>query len=129
MKDQDKKHRDPKDILFSVTKKDLELSFFSGTGPGGQHKNKSQNCVRIHHPESGVTTTGQDERSRAQNLKNAFIRLTNHPKFQAWLKIKTAESLQDKREIERQIQKAVDEAMNEKNLKVEYYDPEDGNAD
>jgi protein subunit release factor B len=114
-----------RELLFSVTKKDFDISYFSGTGPGGQHKNKSQNCVRIQHKESGVIVTGQEERSRAQNQKNAFLRLVNHPKFKTWLKIKTAESLEDKREIEKQIQQKVNEAMREEHLKVEFYDPEE----
>ena len=114
-----------RELLFSVTKKDFDISYFSGTGPGGQHKNKSQNCVRIQHKESGVIVTGQEERSRAQNQKNAFLRLVNHPKFQTQLKIKNAESLEDKREIEKQIQQKVNEAMREEHLKVEFYDPEE----
>jgi protein subunit release factor A len=114
-----------RELLFSVTKDDLKITWFSGTGNGGMNKNAHHKCCRIFHPESGVTATGQDERSREQNLRNAFKRLANHPKFQTWLKIKTAESLEDKREIERQIQQRVDQAMREENLKVEYYDPEE----
>jgi protein subunit release factor A len=118
-------NRDPKNLLFSVTKDDLKLTWFSGTGNGGMNKNAHHKCCRIQHKDSGVTVTGQDQRSREQNLRNAFIRLTEHPKFKIWLKIKTAESLEDKREIERQIQRRVDEAMREENMKVEFYDPEE----
>jgi protein subunit release factor B len=113
-----------KELLFSVTKKDLEISYFSGTGPGGQHRNKSQNCVRIRHPESGAIATGQDERSKEQNLRNAFTRLANHPKFRTWLKIKTSELSLDKEAIRRAIERKVEEAMKEENLKIEYYEPE-----
>lgn len=109
-----------KELLFSITKKDFEISYFSGTGPGGQHRNKSQNCVRIKHPESGVMATGQDERSREQNLRNAFKRLTENPKFKTWLRVKTAEALVDKEQEKRDINRLVDEAMKEDNLKIEY---------
>jgi protein subunit release factor A len=68
-----------KQLLFSVTKKDLEITWFSGSGAGGQHRNKHRNCCRIKHPESNVIVTGQEERSKEQNLRNAFKRLTKHP--------------------------------------------------
>jgi hypothetical protein len=79
-----------KELIFSVTKKDLVITYFSGHGPGGQHRNKCKNCVRIQHPESGVTTVGTEERSLDKNKQNAFRRLTEHPDFKKWLKYKTA---------------------------------------
>ena len=33
-----------KELLFSVTKKDFSITWFSGTGAGGQYRNKHQNC-------------------------------------------------------------------------------------
>lgn len=105
-----------KELLFSVTKKDFVITWFSGTGAGGQHRNKHQNCCRIKHPDSGAFATGQEERSRERNLKTAFMRLTNQPKFRQWLKIKASGVEMDKIEIE----KSIDEAMKEENLKVEY---------
>ena len=116
-----------KELLFSVTKKDLEISYYSGTGPGGQHRNKSMNCVRIRHPESGVVTTGQDERSKEQNLRNAFNRLVEHPKFKKWLKIKTAEMVVDKEAERIEINRLVDFAMQERYIKVEYEGNNDAN--
>jgi len=112
-------------LLFSVTKKDLKITYFNGQGKGGQNRNKVQNCVRIQHEASGVLVTGQEERSRDQNLKNAFKRLTDHPKFKAWLKVRTAEALMtaDERERERQeIERLVEEAMKPENLKIEYFE-------
>jgi len=32
-----------RELAFSVTKKDLEITYFSGTGKGGQHRNKHKN--------------------------------------------------------------------------------------
>jgi len=109
-----------KELLFSVTKKDLEITYFSGSGAGGQYRNKHQNCVRIKHKDSGVIVTGQEERSREQNLRNAFNRLTKHPKFEAWLKIKIGEASLDKEVEKRELDTLVNEAMKEENLKVEY---------
>lgn len=61
--------------LFSFTKKDFDLDWFSGTGAGGQHRNKHKNCCRIRHKQTGITTTGQDHKSRRQNQKDAFDKM------------------------------------------------------
>lgn len=58
-----------------LTAKDFKLEWFSGTGKGGQHRNKHQNCCRITHIESGLTATGQNSRSRVANQRDAFTRL------------------------------------------------------
>lgn len=105
-----------RELLFSVTKKDFEVTYFSGTGKGGQHRNKHQNCVRIKHKETGIITTGQEERSRQQNQRTAFLRMVKHPQFKIWLNKKVYNYLVDEKEIE----KKVENAMKEENLKIEY---------
>jgi protein subunit release factor A len=57
------------------TKKDFKVDWFSGTGAGGQHRNKHMNCCRITHIETGITTTGQTQRDRPSNQKDAFTKL------------------------------------------------------
>jgi peptide chain release factor 1 len=52
----------------------VRYEMFSGSGPGGQHRNKSQNCVRAIHP-SGVTATSTEHRSQFQNQKAATAEL------------------------------------------------------
>jgi protein subunit release factor A len=59
----------------SWTKKDFKIDWFSGTGAGGQHRNKHQNCVRITHIESGMTEVGQNHKERGRNFSEAFNRL------------------------------------------------------
>lgn len=103
-----------KELLFSVTKKDLEITFFSGTGPGGQNRNKVQNCVRMRHPESGASSTGQSNRDRQANLREAFKGLINSPLFKVWHSKKTQEMLTGKT-----IEQRVEEQMDERNMKVE----------
>jgi protein subunit release factor B len=107
----------PKEKLFSLTKKDFEVQWFSGTGAGGQHRNKHQNCCRLYHPESGVRVTGQSHRDRIANQKEAFNNLMNHPKFKLWFNQKITESLM-KESIEDRVAKQMDPA----NIKIECKD-------
>lgn len=58
--------------LKSWTKDDFDIQWFSGTGAGGQHRNKHQNCVRITHKESGITCIGQNHRERSRNIYDAL---------------------------------------------------------
>lgn len=51
------------------------MDWFSGTGAGGQYRNKHANCCRITHLESGLSTTGQTHRERPSNQKDAFTKL------------------------------------------------------
>lgn len=103
-----------KEILFTVTKKDLVIDYYSGHGAGGQKRNKCKNCCRIRHPESGAVATGQEERSKEQNTKNAFRRLAEHPKFKLWIAKRIHEINENKT-----TEQMVDEAMGLENLKIE----------
>lgn len=103
-----------KEHLFSITKKDFEINYFSGKGAGGQHRNKHQNCVRLKHKNSNVISTGQSHKERKSNLKEAFNNLFNNPKFQLWFKRKSFEVIENKT-----IEKKVEEAMCEENIKIE----------
>lgn len=55
-----------------LTKKDFTIEWFSGTGSGGQHRNKHQNCCRITHIATGLRATGQNGRDRPTNQRTAF---------------------------------------------------------
>lgn len=50
---------------------DFEISFFSGTGPGGQNRNKVQACARIKHIPTGITRSAQT-RSRENSVRLAM---------------------------------------------------------
>jgi len=113
-----------KELLFSVTKKDLKIDYYSGTGAGGQHRNRHMLACRIQHPESKTLVTCGEHKSKERNLRQAFKQLIEHPKFKKWHKIKTAEMLLSKEDKEKrrlEIEKKVDEMMREENLKIETF--------
>lgn len=58
-----------------LTKSDFRLEWFSGTGKGGQHRNKHQNCCRIIHIATGLKAQGTEARDRVTNQRVAFNRL------------------------------------------------------
>ena len=55
--------------------RDTDVDVFTGGGPGGQHRNKTQNAVRLHHRPSGVVVTATERRSLEANKQAAFERL------------------------------------------------------
>ena len=59
-------------MLISFRKRDFEIEWFSGTGGGGQHRNKHQNCCRLRHIGTGIVAVGQTSRSREDNKRMAF---------------------------------------------------------
>ena len=58
-----------------LTRKDFKIDWYSGSGAGGQHRNKHQNCCRITHIESGLSAIGTSSRERIANQREAFIKL------------------------------------------------------
>ena len=96
-----------KELLFSVTKDDLDVDWFSGTGCGGQYRNKHQNCCRIRHKDSGAIATGQSQRDRVSNLKEAMENLTKSPKFKTWVKVRVGEVTGEKADIEAKVDRAM----------------------
>jgi len=80
-----------KQLLFSVTKKDLDIQPFKSSGPGGQKKNKTLSSIRMTHKDSGTTVIATKSRSQAQNIKAAWKALQGKPTFIVWLKKKAAE--------------------------------------
>ena len=109
-----------KELIFSLTKKDFVIEWYSGHGAGGQKRNKTQNCCRIKHLESKTDAKGTEQRSREQNKKKAFLRLTSDPEFLKWLRIETARQCKNFTEEKIDVDKWVEEQLNPENLKIEY---------
>jgi len=103
-----------RELLFSVTKKDLKLQVFRCGGKGGQKQNKTSSGVRIIHKESGAVGESRGERSQSANKKIAFRRMVNSGKFKAWHTRKANEILGEKT-----IEEKVVQLMSEENLIIE----------
>ena len=52
-----------------------EVDRYRASGPGGQHRNKTESAVRLRHKLTGVSAIGEDSRSQAENKVHAVRRL------------------------------------------------------
>ena len=52
-----------------------EVDRYRASGPGGQHRNKTESAVRLRHKATGVSAIGEDSRSQAENKLHAVRRL------------------------------------------------------
>lgn len=62
---------DPAVIATTIADSDLKIEWYSGTGAGGQHRNKHQNSARVTHIPTGIVVTSQC-RSRQNSLAEAL---------------------------------------------------------
>lgn len=109
-----------KKLLFSVTKKDLNVQTFRSGKGGGQRRDKVSTAVRIVHKDSGAVGYSQDQRSLEQNKKTAFNRMFNDPKFTIWWKRKVNETFEKER-YEFELYNIVNQLMDDTNIKTEIY--------
>lgn len=64
----------------TIDPSDLKMEWYSGTGAGGQHRNKHQNSIRLTHIPTGHVETAQcrsREASKKQALDNMIVALQN----------------------------------------------------
>ncbi len=54
---------------------DIEITFFRGSGPGGQHRNTTESGVRVRHLPTGIVVIAQNERSQHRNKAIALEEL------------------------------------------------------
>lgn len=62
---------DPNVPVVHFDEKDLKIEWYSGTGAGGQHRNKHQNSCRMIHIPTGQVATAQC-RSRKNSYEEAL---------------------------------------------------------
>lgn len=58
----------------STQDSDFSVEWFSGTGAGGQHRNKTQNCCRLTHIPTGIIESQQGRR-RESNYRSAMTKI------------------------------------------------------
>lgn len=58
-----------------VVHADVDIDYYRGTGPGGQHKNKTSTAVRLRHRPTGIIVTREKGRSQSTNLAEAWADL------------------------------------------------------
>lgn len=56
-----------------IAEDEFRYEWFSGTGKGGQHRNKHQNCCRCIHEPTGIQANGTNSRSREENKHAAYV--------------------------------------------------------
>ena len=54
---------------------ECRIEFLRRSGPGGQHRNKTETAVRITHQPTGITGEASERRSQAENREVAWNRL------------------------------------------------------
>lgn len=56
----------------TLKRAEVVVERFRGGGPGGQHRNKTETCVRLTHIPTGLEARGTSERSLTANLESAW---------------------------------------------------------
>lgn len=54
---------------------ECDIDVFVASGPGGQHRNKTESGVRLVHRPSGIVVTATERRSQHENRGHAIDRL------------------------------------------------------
>lgn len=52
-----------------------EVDRYRASGPGGQHRNKTESAIRLRHKLTGISAIGEDSRSQSENKLHAVRRL------------------------------------------------------
>lgn len=77
---------------------DFKIEWYSGTGAGGQHRNKHQNSIRLTHIPTGLTETAQC-RSREASHKEAMEQMIKALRSNAKYASIVAQSVERKKQM------------------------------
>jgi peptide chain release factor 1 len=80
-------------------KSDVEVFYTRGSGSGGQHRNKVETCVNLHHIPSGIRVMNQDSRSKQKNEEKAWQELKRRIEEKEVQKNQTLTSSERKNQI------------------------------
>ena len=81
---------------WAIQDSDIEMTFTKDTGPGGQHRNKTESCVVLVHRPTGLTAKAS---ARCQHANRRMARQI--------LEVRVAERLRDAEKVARdQLRKA-----------------------
>lgn len=58
-----------------IPARDLKIQFVRSSGAGGQHVNKTESCVKLHHLPTGIQVESQETRVQAENKIIAMDKL------------------------------------------------------
>ncbi|RNC68620.1 MAG: peptide chain release factor-like protein [Desulfuromonadales bacterium] len=61
--------------MIEIKESDLKIEYYRGSGPGGQHRNVTDSCVRIRHLPTGIVVQACENRSQSRNREMAMERL------------------------------------------------------
>lgn len=89
---------DPQLPKFELSEKDIRVEWFSGTGKGGQHRNKHQNSCRLIYEPTGLIVTAQC-RSRQNSYDEALSTLTARLKTEFEQKVQQSQAMDRKNQV------------------------------
>lgn len=103
--------------VVTVTGSDCIKDTFRAGGPGGQYQNKTESAVRFTHKPSGAVGESRQHRSQEMNKREAWKRMCETKKFQAWIHMEHA-----RRMGQETVEQRVEREMAEHNIKTEVLD-------
>lgn len=112
-----KAETDTRERISLCKPEDFDVSYFCGSGAGGQARNKVASGVQIIHRETGAIGRASDSRSQAQNKAEAFRRLVASPRMKFWISAKLYEIRQGET-----LAQTVENDMRPENLRMEIKD-------